>query len=196
MRVAIAGAAAALIAVLGLVLTDSKPRESGSNYVAEAGPVTEIAGSGTRCQDGLTIPADTGQVRILLGTYGRPTPGVRVRATVGGRPITSGALPGGLREGHLDVPLRRVERTTSSARVCVHLAGRGRTVLYGSGGVVRLEWLRPGSETWLQLLPTVAHRFGWGKANPFGAWLLLAAGLVLALAWALAARLVVRELLR
>jgi hypothetical protein len=58
---------------------------------------------------------------------------------------------------------------------------------------VRLAWLRPGSESRLALLPTVAHRFGLGKLNPFGPWLLAVAGLLMALAWFLALRLVVRE---
>jgi hypothetical protein len=196
MRVAAAVAAGSLIllATLGLVLTDSKPRQSGSNYVAELGPVAEIRGDGARCQGPVPLPADTGQVRILLGTYGRPTPEVSVTATSDGRRVASGRLPGGGGEGHVDVPVEPVNHDARLARVCVRIEGRGRTVLYGSSGVVRLEWLRPGRESWLDLLPTVARRFGYGKANAFGAWLLPIAGVVLALAWLLAARILVREL--
>jgi hypothetical protein len=198
MRPAAAAAVAAgsliLIAALALVLTDSKQRESGSNNVAELEPVAEIQGSGMRCQRRAPLPADTAAVRILLGTYGAPTPDLEVTATSAGRPIASGILPGGGREGHVDVPLAPVVHQPRTARVCVRIEGDGRTVLYGSSGIVRLEWLRPGRETWLDLAPAVARRFGYGKANAFGAWLLPIAGLVLALAWLLAARILVREL--
>ena len=198
MRPAAAAAVAAgsliLVAALALVLTDSKPRQSGSNNVAELEPVAEIEGSGMRCQRRAPLPADTAAVRILLGTYGRPTPEVDVTATSAGRRIASGSLPAGGQEGHVVVPLAPHNHETRTARVCVRVEGGERTVLYGSSGVVRLEWLRPGSESWLDILPIVARRFGYGKANAFGAWLLPIAGLVLALAWLLAARILVREL--
>lgn len=193
---AILAGSLALVVSLAIVLTDSKPRQSGSNYVAEAGPVAEIRGSGERCQRRAAIPADTDAVRILLGTYGRPAPAVEVSARVHGQEITRGALARGGPEGHVVVPLRRVEHTTPGARVCVRVRGGERTVLYGSERKVRLEWQRPGSESWLELAPTVARRFGFGKANAFGSWLLLVAGLLLAVAWALAGRVVARELAR
>jgi hypothetical protein len=194
MRVAVAAGAVALLAALALVLTDAKPRQSGSNYVAELEPVAEVDGDGARCQRGVILPADTSSVRLLLGTYGRPTPTVVVRATDGERTITSGTLPGGAHEGHVTVPLAPVDSETRAGRVCVRVEGSGPTVLYGSAGTVRLEWLRPGSESWLDLLPVVARRFGYGKANPFGSGLLLVAGLLLALAWLAAGRLLLREL--
>jgi hypothetical protein len=184
----------ALLAILALVLTDSKPRQSGSNYAAELGPVTEVEGTGARCQRGVTLPADTAGVRLLLGTYGRPTPTVVVRATGRGRTITQGTLRGGGREGHVTVPITPVRSETRAGRVCVRIEGSGPTVLYGSGGIVRLEFLRPGSESWLDLLPVVARRFGYGKANPFGSALILVAALVLLAAWLAAGRLLVREL--
>ena len=192
---AVAAGAVALLAVLALVLTDSKPRQSGSNYVAELEPVAEVEGEGRRCQRGVVLPPDTSSVRLLLGTYGRPAPTVAVRATDGARTVTSGTLPGGGREGHVTVPLTpAIESETSASRVCVRVEGSGPTVLYGSGGTVRLEWLRPGSGSWLDLLPVVARRFGYAKANPFGSGLLVAAGLLLLLAWVAAGRLLLREL--
>jgi hypothetical protein len=191
---AVAAGAVALLAALALVLTDSKPRQSGSNYVAELEPVAEVDGDGARCQRGVVLPADTSGVRLLLGTYGRPTPAVVVLARDDGRTITSGTLPGGEREGHVTVPLAPVGAETRASRVCVRVEGTGPTVLYGSAGTVRLEWIRPGSESWLDLLPVVARRFGYGKANPFGSGLLIAAGLLLLAAWLAAGRLLLREL--
>jgi hypothetical protein len=75
----------------------------------------------------------------------------------------------------------------------VFVGGGGRTVLYGAAGRVRLEWLRPGSESWLEVLPTVAHRFALGRWNPAGTLLLPALALLLVAAWIGAARLVLRE---
>ncbi len=196
MRIAAAVAAGSLLllAALGLVLTDSKPRQSGSNYVLEAGPVKEIDGNGVRCQRDTPLAADTDRVRILLGTNGRPTPRVEVTATSDGRRVLAGSLPAGGSQGHVVVPLTPVNRVARTARVCVRIRGTGQTVLFGSHGLMRLEWLRPGSETWLDRLPTVTRRFGYGKANAFGSWLLPIAGLVLLLAWLLAGRLLLREL--
>ena len=59
------------------------------------------------------VPADTSSVRILLGTYGRPTPAVEVhRHAAAAGAITAGSLPGGGREGHVVVPLAPVEQET------------------------------------------------------------------------------------
>jgi hypothetical protein len=178
-----------------LALSDSKPRQAGSNYVPEVGPVVTVRGSDTRCQQGQVVPADTGALRLLVGTYGREVPGLRVTVRAGGRTITSGGLAGGP-EGHVTVPLERVDRRVDGATVCVKVsAGRtARTVLYGSGELLRFEWLRSGSETWLGLFGTVAHRFGFGRGSLVGAWLLALAALVLAGAWALALRLTLGQL--
>jgi hypothetical protein len=191
---AVAAGSLLLIAALGLVLTDSKPRQSGSNYVQEVGPAADFDGSGVRCQRDTPLAADTDRVRILLGTGGKPTPEVEVTATSEGRRLMAGTLPAGKPQGHVVVPLRPVNRVARTARVCVRVRGDGRTLLFGSHGLVRLEWLRPGSESWLDRLSTVARRFGYAKANAFGAWLLPIAGLVLLLAWLLAGRLLLREL--
>jgi hypothetical protein len=91
------------------------------------------------------------------------------------------------------VPIERVDESVSGARVCIRTGRGGRTVLYGRGDRVRLAWLRPGSESRLGMLSTIAHRFGMAKLNPFGPWLLAVAALLMALAWFLALRLVVRE---
>jgi hypothetical protein len=191
---AVAAGALALLAALALVLTDSKPRQAGSNHVAELEPVAEVDANGARCQRAAILPADTSGVRLLLGTYGRPTPTVVVTARARHRTITEGTLRGGAHEGHVTVPLAPVRAETLASRVCVRVEGSGPTVLYGSAGTVRLEWLRPGSESWLDILPLVARRFGYGKANPFGSGLVVAAALVLVAAWLGAGRLLLREL--
>jgi hypothetical protein len=198
MRVkAVLGTGLALLAGLVLVLMlGQDQRRSGSNYVPEHGPVTELRGADERCESDELVPGDTGALKLLVGTYGRPTPAITV--TIAGTTrthafVSTGHLPAGEREGHVVIPLRTMEKTVSGARVCIRTGPGGRTVLYGRGDKVRLAWLRPGSESRLAMLSTVAHRFGLAKLNPFGSWLLAVVALVMAAAWLVALRLVVRE---
>jgi hypothetical protein len=187
--------AAAVVAVgLTVVLLDAKPRTAGSNYIAEVEEVAKVRGDGRRCQSDVLLPKDTAGVRLLIGSYGRPIPRLAVEATRGGRVLTRGSLAPGGDEGHVRVPLERVDRTTAGVRVCVTVEGSERSVLYGAAGRVRLEWERGGGETWLAIAPTVAHRIGLGKANAFGALLLPLALLLMVAGWAVAARLLLREL--
>jgi hypothetical protein len=187
----------ALLAGLALVLMlGQAERRSGSNYVPEQGPVTELRGAAERCQDGELVPGDTGALKLLVGTYGRPTPEITVTVTGTSSEhafISTGRLRAGEHEGHVVIPVGTIDKTVSGARVCIRTGPGGRTVLYGRGDKLRLAWLRPGSESRLAMLSTVAHRFGLAKLNPFGPWLLAVAALVLAAAWFAALRLVLRE---
>jgi hypothetical protein len=189
--------AAGLVLIAGLVLVllvGQGQRRAGSNYVPEFGPIAELRGAGRHCETGQILPADTGALKLRLGTYGRPTPEIGVRATAPGKGVvTEGRLAAGRHEGLVVVPLRRVGEAVQGAEVCVRIGGGGRTVMYGRGQSVRLAWLREGSESRLALLPTVAHRFGLAKLNPLGSWLLPFLVLVLAGTWFIALRTVVRE---
>jgi hypothetical protein len=170
------------------------PRRAGSNYVPEQGPVTELRGAAEHCEDPELVPGDSGALDLLVGTYGRPTPDITVAVRApGGRLVSRGRLPAGHEQGHVVIPVRTIDRTLQGARVCIRTGPGGRTVLYGRGDKVRLAWLRSGSESRLAMLGTIAHRFGLGKLNPFGAWLLLVVALLMGLAWFLALRLVLRE---
>jgi hypothetical protein len=113
----------------------------------------------------------------------------------GGQVLAAGTLPPGHRQGVVVVPLRRpFEESSGGIRTCVATGPGARTVLYGAGGKVRLEWLREGDESWFALLPTIAHRFGLGKGISIGDGLLVLAALLMLGAWALALRLALREL--
>jgi hypothetical protein len=193
-RAVLAAGLATVIIALALVLTQSGYRQAGSNHVPESEESVKLRGGGVHCEEGQIVPKDAAALRLLVGTYGRPVPAIEVTARANGRTVTRGALPAGQAEGPVRVALRDVPRTTGGTRVCVRVGKSGRTVLYGLAGHVRLEWLRPGRESWLGVLGPVAHRFGLAKANPFGDFLLVFAALILAAAWALTARLVLREL--
>jgi hypothetical protein len=186
-----------LAGVVLVLLLGQAQRRSGSNYVPEYGPVTELRGADERCEEQELVPGDTGALNLLVGTHGRPTPDITVIVSAEGRGLVSrGRLPGGKHEGRVVVPIERVDETVAGARVCIRTGPGERTVLYGRGDKVRLAWLRPGSESRLGMLSTVAHRFGLGKLNPFGPGLLAVVALVMGLAWFLALRLVVREVER
>lgn len=188
---------AGLVAVAALVvvlLLAEDQRRAGSNYVPEHGPVTELDGGGRHCETEQIVPGDTGALRLLVGTYGPPTPQIDVTATLpGGAPVTRGRLPAGQEQGHVVIPLERVDDTTPGAEVCIRVGGDGRTVLYGRGENVRLAWMREGSESRLAILPVIAHRLGLAKLNPFGDWLVLVLVLVMGVAVFVALRTVLRE---
>lgn len=193
--VAVAGGVAVLV-VLALVLGDSERRQAGSNYVPEFAEALTLTGTEEHCQGRQVVPKDAAALRLLIGTYGRPSPTLRVRVRADGSPVSRGELPAGGPEGHVVVGVTPVDRTISGAIVCVSVQApkSRRTVLYGTLGEVRFEWLREGRESWFELLPTVVHRFALGRANPIGGWLLPFAALLLALSGALALRLMLREL--
>jgi len=191
---------AAVAVSLALVLLDSEPHQAGTNYVPEVGEALALEGrNDTHCQAGQVIPGDAAALRLLLGTSERPSPELRVTVRAGGETIATGRLPGGQRNGRVVIPISPVEDVRPNAEVCIEARSPGephRTVLYGTSGQVRLEWLREGDESWLELLGTVAHRFGLGKPFVSGGWVLGLTGALLALAWVLALRLMWRELSR
>lgn len=196
--IALAAGCVVLLLALGLALAEAAPRQAGSNYVPEFGPVKEFTGSDRHCQEEGLVPADAAALRLRVGTYGRPTPRIRATmSTLDGRRVSAGTLPGGRPEGIVVVPLRPSTKDSSGGIVaCIETGPGGRTVFYGAGGRIRLEWLRAGEESWFALLPTVAHRFGLGKGIAIGSWLLVLAGVVLVGACATALMCAARELTR
>jgi hypothetical protein len=183
----------AVAAVVAVLLLGEGQRRAGSNYVPEHGPVTELRAGDTHCETGVIVPGDAAALRLAIGTYGNPTPELRVRATAPGEgTVTSGRLPAGRREGRVVIPMSKVADTVTGAEVCVR-AGSGRNVLYGRGDSIRLSWLREGSESRLSMLAVVAHRLGLAKLNPLGSWLMVLLVGMLGAAWFIALRLVLRE---
>jgi 4-amino-4-deoxy-L-arabinose transferase-like glycosyltransferase len=192
-RAVVAAGFALLLVALAVTLLQSAPRSAGSNFAPEAEEVAKLRAPAQHCQDGETLPGGTGALRLLIGTYGRPAPPIRVRVTrPGGAVVTSGRLPSGGPEGHVDIPVGEVGKSQAGVRVCIAVGGGERIVLYGGGGRLRFEWMRPGSESWLGLLPTIAHRFALGRWNPLGSLLLPVLALLLVATCLIAARLVMR----
>lgn len=156
------------------------------------------------CQAPVRVPrgAAFDRVGIVLGTYGRPGPEVRVDVVEdhGGRRLGTGSLPAGYRDLELgDEHLVRVGRVQTDAplRVCLVNAGDRRVAAIGQVGVASPATfgtlngtrisndvavnLHSGETSLLTRLPDIADRaatFRAGWVTPF-AYLLLTIGIAL-----------------
>jgi hypothetical protein len=191
--IAVALAAAVFLVTLLVSLLHSEPRYAGSNAVRAVQVVTAFAPGRTICQKGELIPQDASTVEVAVGTGGQPGPPLAAELRDrGGRVLARGTRRGGYRDGVVGVPIPVVRRTLGHIDVCLRSTAAGTAQVYGQGnatghievnrhaapGVLRLAYMRPGSETWLALAPTIAHRFAQAKtrvATPFTFWLLLVA---------------------
>lgn len=180
--VVLAVGAAIVFVVFAVVLSRSRERMAGSNQIPSSQFVAFIGRSRHICQGQEIVPADAASLHATIGAYGQPTPPLHVRILdARGRLVTRGTLPAGWREGVVSVPIGRLDRTVDAATVCLRAVGGGRLALGGYAGRFRIEYVRPGRASWLDLFGTIMHRFGIGKAPWEGAWTwLLALALVLA----------------
>jgi hypothetical protein len=215
--------AVGVVALLAGVLIDasgSAQRMAGSNQVGQnvtvrngrtvrdALPVATLPPGGKLCQPWPAVPADTASLRLRTFESAQTRPSLSGEIVAGGRPLYSGTLPAGPRSDYVEVPITRVRRTVAGAQVCFTNHGPGTVSLGGApalpaqvpkvggkpqAGLVRFEFMRPGSESWWQLLPTLEHRFGVGKSRWTGSWTFFLAGLLMVLAIGLAVRTLLRE---
>ena len=210
-RVALGLALLAVLAVLVLDMSGSAPRGAGSDHISPVVFAATVPGGGSVCQPIAPLPSDARRVQLLIGTYGRPVPELGVTfGGAGGAVIAQGTLPAGGKEGTVTLPIHRVARG-EAASFCLHVGGRSTVVLGGEGGPigatselvngqaqsgrVSLLYLRGGSESWWELLPSLDHRFGLGKASLFGDWTLPAMALLLLGVWVCAVRLLWRTVI-
>jgi len=198
----------ALVAVASAaVLSQRAPRLAGTNAIKHQHFVVELPPGRRACQDHTLLVDDAARVELLVGTYGRPVPPLAVAFTgADGAPLARGRGGGGP-EGHVVVPLDREIDGTRSARLCVRNGGATNIALAGdlanpdaaahvgrdaADGAIAVRYLRRRDETWWELLPTLATRFGYGKAAVLGWWTLPAAALALLAVWAVTIRLLLR----
>jgi hypothetical protein len=148
-------------------------------------------------------------VRVTIGTYGRPGPPIQLIVTgPDGRSLTSGALPSGWHEGIVQIPVRHVSKATDLVRVCLLDEGPGSIAVAGAvpdpgyqmqvgaqtvPGRLRYDYMRPGRESWLELIPAIVHRSTLAKSGLIRHWAWLGALLLMLFAVGLAARTIVRE---
>lgn len=214
MRVRVVLLVAVLLVAGGLVLDLSgrAPRTAGSDHTSPAAFSATAPGGGLLCQPIATLPDDAARVRLLIGTYGRPVPALHLRfLSPAGAEVASGQLLAGARQGYVTIPLRHLSGAHVATSACLRVGGSSPVALGGESspvvtassvrvngrpqtGTISLFYLRRGSESWWQLLPTLSRRFGLGKASFFGAWTLPLAALMLIGVWVASIRLLAREL--
>jgi len=198
-RVVIGVGLLAACAGLLLILTESKPRQAGSNYVREDTLIARLPPAARACQRNEGVPADAARLRLLVGTFGRPLPTLRISLLAFNAPPLSATLRGGGKEGHVSLPIPTARDATPRTTICIENAGDHPVALFGGAsadplrvagratpGRARFEWLREGRESWIALAPTLARRIGYAKENPFGRALLPLAAILVLASWALA----------
>jgi len=201
----------AIVAAFALLLLHREPRRSGSDTTPYATGAAAVLNVGERtCQGQELLPADTAALRMTIHTYGKP--GARLSVSVTGphgAPLTTGGLPAGWRQGVVRIPVTHVSTTTAGATVCLRDEGPSPVALAGDSrdqfhtmqvdgrtvedGQLRYEYMRPGSESWLQLLPTVVYRFSLGKSGLVRHWAWAAALVLMLFAVTMAIRTILRE---
>jgi hypothetical protein len=152
--------------------------------------VALLGGGQQACEGQELLPGDTAALRLEIQISGAGPP---LSATItgrGGATLASGRLAPGWRGGEVRIPVTHVSRTAEDVRVCVRddaFAHGLRTIdLIGQTDAlgqsvevagkldesvhIRIEYLRPGRESWLRLAPTIASRFSLGKSDPIRHW--------------------------
>ncbi len=200
---------AALAVIIVVVLAHSAPRRSGSDLTPNGAFVVALDPGQQSCQEGELLPADTSAVRVTLGAEGTPAAPMRVTFTgPRGELLSTGALAAGWKQGIVRIPITHVANAIEPVRVCIRDVGSspvavagtnpdpGLHMLVGNRTVearLRYDYMRPGSETWLSLLPVIAHRTTLAKSDLIRHWAWAGAILLMLLAVALAAHTIVRE---
>ncbi|HXA53601.1 MAG TPA: hypothetical protein VNV37_01885 [Solirubrobacteraceae bacterium] len=209
-RLALGVALLAAAGALALDMSGRAPRIAGTDHVSAAIFSVALPDGGTLCQPYMTLPSDAQRIEALIGTYGAPVPAISADFVgAGGRTLAAGALARGAREGYVQVPLGRPRSSSAEGKLCLHVHARTKVVFGGepSGGTaaalvdgqpqpgrIDVVYLRPGRESWWQLLGALDQRFGLGKAPFFGDWTLPFAALALLGVWIAAVRLLAREI--
>ena len=202
-RLTLALSVLAIVVAASAILQQRAPRLAGTNLTADVGFVVPLRAGQELCEPGELLPGDTGALRLSATADGSPGPPLGVSISGSDGPVSVGALAAGWRPGAILIPVRRVPDDLAGATVCVRNRG-SRAVSFGGSvpdsgfqielageplsGRLRIEYMRPGRESWLQLLPALAYRFSLGKSGLLRHWEAGAALALMLLAVGLAAR--------
>lgn len=138
---AVVAAGVLLLVVLAVVKQDDQAFSLGAppnGVAAELQPGERI------CQAPIAVPdgAAFDELRLPVGTYGRPGPALTATVERGGRPVVTTRVPAGYRDGGtLRVDVGR-EIDGHDLGVCLRNDGDVPVGLYGSGGAVESSQLR------------------------------------------------------
>jgi hypothetical protein len=202
--------AVAVLAVgLAATLAHAEPRRSGSNGVHPSAIVATAGAGSMLCQQGVTLPAGTTSLHAHMAPVEAAVgPAVVVTLRHGGAVLDRIPVAAGWKDIELVAPTARAARDYEGVDVCVavthgpggvgaigdrgapgtgHLTQDGKPV----GAAMRIDWYRPGSESWWAIASTVMMRIGRGHGGWGGPWVawtalalvLAAAALALGLVW-------------
>jgi hypothetical protein len=208
-RVVSALGLAGIVVTFAVLLLHSEQRRSGTDLTPNGAFVGFVGAGQEACQEQELLPADTSAVRMTIGTRGLPGPPIHMTLSVpGGRTVTNGGLAAGWHQGVVTIPVKRVSEPTPGLRACLRNAGPQQIQLAGTtpdpgyhfelaGGTVegrlRYDYLRPGRESWLELLPTLAYRSTIAKSDLVRHWAWAGAVVLMLLAAGFAVATIVRE---
>ncbi len=201
-KIALAAGLTALALAVALVLSGAPLSVAGTNGVAYNYTRDFKPHNTLICSDGGSVPQGTQAIRVSLSA--NIGPHVSIRILSGDEPVSEGVRDAGWGvDETVTVPVARVPRTIEHARICVTVATAVEPVQVngtrlprsaGAPGVaLRMEYLRPGRDSWLSLASAVARHMGIARA-PGGAWVAYLAIAVMIAICALAARLALQEL--
>ncbi len=172
-----------------------------TNSVKAEAAIATAKGNTTFCQSNETLPAGASAMRVSVGVNVGPK--VTVTVLSGSQVVAEGAQAAGWTGEEVTVPLAPVASAVAGTSVCIALGPAVESIeLAGvkaqhptgeAPGKVRVEYLHPGSRTWLSMAMGVARRMGLGR-SPSGTWIALVPILLMVAALVLASRLVLREL--
>ncbi len=182
-----------LVAAL-IVVLQRAPRRAGTNMTPLSSVAIALPAGQELCEPGELVPADTAGLRVLVRSSG-PTGPLRARVLGPGGVVARGTLAAGWRPEEVTVPISRVGTATSGI-VCLQNGGSSQLLFGGSlpdppytyviagqqqSGRLRIDYMRPGRESWLGLLTPLTYRFSLGR-SPLTRWWASGAVLVLMLA--------------
>jgi hypothetical protein len=199
----------AIAAILVVVLGQRGQRRSGTDMTPNGAFVAAIGAGQRTCQDSELLPGDTSAVRATISAGGKPTPALRIAfRSAGGRLLSSGKIAAGWRDGVVQIPISHVAHPRELVTVCLYNVGPSAVSIAGAlpdpayhmtvgpqtlEGRLRYDYMRPGKESWFELLPTIVYRSTLAKSDLFRHWAWIAFPLLMLVAIGLAARTIVRE---
>lgn len=205
---AVVGLGFAVSAVALAVTLSHSPITVAAMNIEGALPIATIYHRQTVCQGEEALPSRVSAIRLLI--FASIGPRVTLSVLSHGHLIAHGQQSPGWTSGAVTVPVHPLENAHSGVTLCFGLELTGNETLTLQGeptssqsaahgahgafpGRVRVEYLRPGSSSWLSLASQVAFRMGLGRAIG-GAWsVILLAALMLGVV-GLSSRIVLREL--
>lgn len=172
-RVALALSLVLLILAVGVTLSRSPALVIRSNSVPAAVEFASVTGHFAGCQANEVLPRLTTAIRLSL--YSVLGPRVAVRALSGKRLLTRGERSAGWTAADVTVPVKPVTQTTTGVAICFEFLAKDESVgLTGQrvqaagarpgGGLLKIEYLAPGKQSWWSLLSTVAAHVAFGHA--------------------------------